>query len=76
MAMGQAAFVVVWTLLFQAFYEAIFPPKRLLLISGDILPGLIIGGVCRAVHAGEEHVLRVFIFHTSRQFNVRVFFVG
>ena len=35
MAVGQAAFVVVWTLLFQAFYEAIFPPKRLLLISGD-----------------------------------------
>ena len=45
-------------------------------VAGDILPGLIIGGVCRAVHAGEEHVLRVFIFHTSRQFNVRVFFVG
>ena len=35
MAVGQAAFVVVWTMLFQAFYEAIFPPKRLLLISGD-----------------------------------------
>ena len=44
-------------------------------ISGDVLPGFVISGVCRTVHAGEEHVLRVFIFHASRKFDVRVFFV-
>lgn len=32
---AQAIVVVVWTLLFQMFYENVFPPKRLLLISGS-----------------------------------------
>lgn len=31
----QIVFVVIWTLAFQTFYEWIFPPKKLLLISGD-----------------------------------------
>ena len=46
------------------------------IISFDILPGLILVGVRAAVHAREEHILRVFVFDTSRNFDVAVLFIG
>ena len=46
------------------------------IIPFDILPGLILVGVRAAVHAREEHVLRVFVFDTSRNFDIAVLFVG
>ena len=41
----------------------------------DIYPSFVLCCVCAAVHTREEHVLCIFIFHTSGNLDVRVFFV-
>ena len=51
------------------------------LIVGDVFalnvyPGLIFPGVLTAVHAWEKHILCVFVFDTSGDFDVAVLFIG
>ena len=36
----------------------------------DVYPLLVEGRVCRAVHTWEKHILSVFVFDTSRKFDV------
>ena len=35
MTVGDIAFIVVWTLVFQAVYKNMFPPRRMLFVEGD-----------------------------------------
>ena len=46
------------------------------LMTLDVHPVLIVIRVRAAVHAGEEHVLRVGVFHASGDFHVAVLLVG
>ena len=45
-------------------------------ISLDVLPGLVLVGMRTAVHTREEHILCVFVFDTSGNFNITVFLIG
>ena len=42
----------------------------------NVYPGLIFPGVLAAVHTREKHILRVFVFDTSGDFNIAVLFIG
>ena len=42
----------------------------------NVYPGLIFPGVLTAVHTREKHILRVFVFDTSGDFNIAVLFIG
>lgn len=35
LTIGEIAFIVIWTLVFQAIYRNLFPPRRMLFIEGD-----------------------------------------
>lgn len=35
MTLGDIAFIVIWTLAFQAVYKNMFPPRRMLFVEGD-----------------------------------------
>ena len=45
-------------------------------VSLDVHPRLVIVRMRAAIHAGEEHVLRVFIFDAAGDFHVAVLLVG
>ena len=45
-------------------------------IAFDIYPSMVFVGVLRTVHAGEEHILCIFVLDASGNFNVAVFLVG
>lgn len=35
MTVGEITFIVIWTLIFQAIYRSLFPPRRMLFVEGD-----------------------------------------
>lgn len=35
LTLGEIAFIVIWTLIFQAMYRSLFPPRRMLFVEGD-----------------------------------------
>lgn len=35
LTVGEIAFIVIWTLVFQAIYRNLFPPRRMLFVEGD-----------------------------------------
>ena len=35
LTLGEIAFIVIWTLIFQATYRNLFPPRRMLFVEGD-----------------------------------------
>ena len=35
LTIGEIAFIVIWTLVFQAIYRNLFPPRRMLFVEGD-----------------------------------------
>lgn len=35
LTIGEIAFIVIWTLVFQAIYRNLFPPRRMVFIEGD-----------------------------------------
>ena len=45
-------------------------------VAFDVEPVVVLVGVRTAVHTREEHVLGVFVFDASGDFDVRVFLVG
>ena len=45
-------------------------------ITFYVYPSLIFPGVLTAVHAREKHVLSIFVFDTSGNFDIAILFIG